>query len=139
MRNSARQDLILLLQGCSLLDALVSVYGNGPNSLTQDEIISHCFNAFTASCDTTSITLTSCSHVLATHTHIQDKLCTLLDQYWQSNPVSSISSTVVLNIMVLLLVILFQDASISTVAQNIPYLDMFIDETLRMFPPSPRY
>ena len=32
-----------------------------------------------------------------------------------------------------------QDASISTVAQNVSYLDMVVDETLRLYPPAPRY
>ena len=34
---------------------------------------------------------------------------------------------------------MLQDASVTTVAQEVPYLDMVLDETMRLYPPAPRY
>ena len=34
---------------------------------------------------------------------------------------------------------LLQEASVFTTAQEVPYLDMVINETLRLYSPSPRY
>ena len=55
--------------------------------LSDEEIVSNCINFMFAAYDTTSLTLTCASHLLATNTHVQDKLCALLDDYWSENKV----------------------------------------------------
>ena len=42
-------------------------------------------------------------------------------------------------LIMIYVVLPLQDASVTTVAQEVPYLDMVIDETLRLYPPSPKY
>jgi cytochrome P450 family 3 subfamily A len=113
-RQKAREQQ---LQESCVLDLLVAASESaGDGQLTDDDIISNCLNFLFAAYDTTSLTLTCASHLLATNPHVQDKLCGLLDDYWDQN----------------------KGASVSTVAQEVPYLDMILDETMRLFPPSPR-
>ena len=79
---------ILQLQEKSVLDLLVVASEseeNGP--LSDNQILSHCLNFLVAAYDTTSLTLTCVSHLLATNTHVQDKLCALLDDYWSQHQV----------------------------------------------------
>jgi cytochrome P450 len=105
------------LQEKSVLDVIVAASETEENGQLSDiQILSHCLNFLFAAYDTTSLTLTCASHLLATNTHVQNKLCALLDDYWSQH----------------------QDASVSTVAQEVPYLDMVIDETMRLYPPGPR-
>ena len=78
----------LQLQENSVLDLLVAAREeNGDQSLSDDEILSHCINFLFAAYDTTSLTLACASHLLATNTHVQDKLCGLLDDYWSQHQV----------------------------------------------------
>ena len=76
------------LQENCVLDLLVAACEeNGDQSLSDDEILSHCINFLFAAYDTTSLTLACASHLLATNTHVQDKLCGLLDDYWSQHQV----------------------------------------------------
>ena len=76
------------LQENSVLDLLVAASDeNGDQFFSDDEILSHCINFLFAAYDTTSLTLACASHLLATNTHVQDKLCGLLDDYWSQNQV----------------------------------------------------
>ena len=80
--------ILLQLQEKSVLDLLVvasETEENGP--LSDNQILSHCLNFLFAAYDTTSLTLTCVSHLLATNTHVQDKLCSLLDDYWSQHEV----------------------------------------------------
>ena len=63
-----------------------SVNDNGCQ-LSDDEMVSNCLNFLFAAYDTTSLTLTCASHLLATNPRVQDKLCTLLDDYWSQHEV----------------------------------------------------
>ena len=65
------------------MNLLVGSWSDG-KCLNEDEVISHCINFLTAAYDTTSFALTCCSYLLATHSHVQDKLCALLDPYWEN-------------------------------------------------------
>jgi cytochrome P450 len=114
-RTKAREQK---LQENSVIDLLVAASeGTGEGQgMSDDEIISNCLIFLFAAYGTTSLTLTCLSHLLATNPHIQDKLCSLLDEYWSQH----------------------MDAPVSTVAQEVPYLDMVLDETMRLYPPSPR-
>ena len=84
------------LQESSVLDLLVAASERGGGGggergedqpLRDEEIISNCLIFLFAAYDTTSLTLTCASHLLATNPHIQDKLCSLIDQYWSQHKV----------------------------------------------------
>ena len=85
-----------------MLDLLVSASEGGGEGkpLDDDEIISNCLIFLFAAYDTTSLTLTCASHLLATNPHIQDKLCSLLDHYWDKHKVKMKISTTVCNQLV---------------------------------------
>ena len=79
---------LLQLQEKSVLDLLVVASETEENGVLSDnQILSHCLNFLFAAYDTTSLTLTCVSHLLATNTHVQDKLCALLDDYWSQHQV----------------------------------------------------
>ena len=79
---------LLQLQEKSVLDLLVVASETEENGLLSDNhILTHCLNFLFAAYDTTSLTLTCVSHLLATNTHVQDKLCALLDDYWSQHQV----------------------------------------------------
>ena len=84
----------------SVLDFLVRasdkdlIEDEGPTvHLMEEKIISHCLNFLMAAYDTSSFSLTMCSFLLATHSKVQEKLCSHLDQYWKENPVSICTET----------------------------------------------
>ena len=91
------------LQENSVLDLLVSASEGGGEGKTlgDDEIISNCLIFLFAAYDTTSLTLTCASHLLATNPHIQDKLCSLLDHYWDKHKVKLKISTTVITLTLL--------------------------------------
>ena len=70
-----------------MLDLLVADSVSGKGGVDEDEIVSNCFNFLMAAYDTTSFTLTCCSHLLATHPRVQDKLCAQIDAYWGEHEV----------------------------------------------------
>ena len=79
---------IFQLQENCVLNLLVTASESADSGLLSDEeIISNCIHFLFAAYDTTSLTLTCTSHLLATNTHVQDKLCALLDDYWSQNKV----------------------------------------------------
>ena len=59
----------------------------GDSELSDEEMMSHCLNYLFAAYDTTSLTLTCATHLLATNPRVQDKLCILIDDYWDQNKV----------------------------------------------------
>ena len=77
------------LQENSVIDLLVAASeGTGEGKgMSDNEIISNCLIFLFAAYDTTSLTLTCLSHLLATNPHIQNKLCSLLDEYWSQHMV----------------------------------------------------
>ena len=80
--------LLLQLQEKSVLDVMIAASETEENEqLSDNQILSHCLNFLFAAYDTTSLTLTCASHLLATNTHVQDKLCALLDDYWSQHQV----------------------------------------------------
>ena len=70
-----------------MLDLLVADSVNGEGGVEEDEIVSHCLNFLMAAYDTTSLTLTCCSYLLATHPQVQDKLCAQMDEYCEEHKV----------------------------------------------------
>ena len=75
------------LQENCILSLLVASSENGDSQFSDEEMISTCINFLFAAYDTTSFTLSCASYLLATHPHIQDKICALLDDYWSQNKV----------------------------------------------------
>ena len=78
------------LQDNCVLNLLVaaSESEDSDSVLSDEDLISNCLNFLFAAYDTTSLTLTCASHLLATNTHVQDKLCDMLDDYWSQNKVN---------------------------------------------------
>lgn len=76
-----------LLEDCVLNMLVASCGAEEEHHFSDDEILSHCISFLIAAYDTTSVTLACATHLLATHTHVQDKLCSLLDEYWSQHQV----------------------------------------------------
>ncbi|XP_048588796.1 cytochrome P450 3A19 isoform X2 [Nematostella vectensis] len=81
--------------------------------LTEDEVVSQCIIFFLGGYETTSTTLALTCHNIATHPDVQLKLQQEIDSVWTDED---------------------QMPSYDTV-HKLPYLDMVISETLRMYPP----
>ena len=81
-------DIEQLQENC-VLNLLVAAASDCTDDglFSDEEIISNCITFLFAAYDTTSLTMTCASHLLATNTHVQDKLCALLDDYWSQNKV----------------------------------------------------
>jgi cytochrome P450 len=81
--------------------------------LHSDEVVSNVFLFMIAGYETTSTALAYCTYVLATRPDIQYKLVKEIDQNkWNNN----------------------NDEDTYETATNLPYLDLFIREILRMYP-----
>lgn len=80
------------MQENSVIDLLVaaSEESNEGETLSDDDIISNCLIFLFAAYDTTALTLTCASYLLATNPLVQDKLCSLLDDYWTQHQVCTI-------------------------------------------------
>ena len=59
--------------------------------LTDSQIMGNALTFMLAGYDTTASALGYTSHLLALHPHIQERLQQEIDQYFQQNPVSSLS------------------------------------------------
>ena len=56
--------------------------------LSNAEIVSHCITFLLAGYETTANTLSFTSYLLAINPEVQDKLCSEIDNYFESKPVS---------------------------------------------------
>ena len=88
----------------------------GQMRLSDEGIVAQCFAFLTAGYDTTANSLTYTAYLLTLNPDIQEKLIDEIKAYTAENPNDSLF-----------------DAS-----KNIAYLDMVIQESLRMYPPAPR-
>eukprot|EP00731_Ephydatia_muelleri_P012083 Em0006g977a len=84
--------------------------------LTDAEIVVYCITFLLAGYETTANALAFTAYLLATNPNVQDKLCSEIDLYFQEHP----------------------DASPSDVSHEVQYLDMALQETLRLYPPGAR-
>jgi cytochrome P450 len=81
--------------------------------LHSDEVVSNVFLFMIAGYETTSTALAYCTYILATKPDIQEKLVQEIDENkWNNN----------------------NDEDAYETATNLPYLDLFIREILRMYP-----
>ena len=132
-----------------MIDATEEGEGGGGRRLTDEEIVSHSITFLLAGYETTANTLAYTSYLLALNPEIQEKLQATIDEYFESNPVSWYNSvyakvnhgnlsTFILLTSHLLTHSLPQEASMYDATQDLQYLDMVIQESLRMYPPAPR-
>ena len=63
-------------------------------TLADKEIVSICADFLLAGYETTSNCLAYTSYLLALNTDIQDKLCQMIEDYYQENPVSILNCTI---------------------------------------------
>ena len=83
--------------------------------LTDLEIVSQCFTFIVAGYETTANALTYTAYLLALNPDIQEKLIDQIREYISDHP----------------------DLSLYNMAQELTYLDMVIQESLRLYPPVP--
>ena len=79
-----------MTDSCVLDLLMADCAAGGDEHVSEDEVVANCLNFLMAAYDTTSFALTCCSYLLATHPHVQAKLCDLLDHYWAEHQVGSI-------------------------------------------------
>ena len=84
--------------------------------LTDEEILSQCFTFIAAGYETTANALTYTAYLLALNPDIQEKLIGQVKEYFAGHP----------------------DVSLYDMAQELTYLDMVVQESLRLYPPAPQ-
>lgn len=85
-------------------------------NLTLDKILGQAFIFFVGGYETTSITLAFTSYLLATHPENQELLLKEVDGFYEFHTTPDYNNV-----------------------QNLPYLDMVISESLRLYPPGVRF
>jgi len=110
-RSLKHKDLLQLM-----IDATVEGEDGETRGFTDEEIAASSMSFLLAGYETTANTLAYASYLLALNPEIQDKLQAKIDEYFESNP----------------------EASIYDATQEVQYVDMVIQEALRMYPPAPR-
>ncbi|KAL5491876.1 hypothetical protein EMCRGX_G017242 [Ephydatia muelleri] len=83
---------------------------------SNNDLITHCMTFLIAGYETTSSCLAYTSYLLAINLDVQEKLCQELDNYFKDHSIST---------------------GIYEATHNIEYLDMVVQESLRIFPPAP--
>ena len=110
--ESKPQDLLQLM-----LEAYdVSKETKSDRYLSNDEIVATINVIMLAGYETTSNTLSYTAYLLALNPTMQDKLVKEINNYYEVNP----------------------DSSLYDAAENIKYVAMVLNESLRMYPPAPR-
>ncbi|KAG8438727.1 hypothetical protein GDO86_005065, partial [Hymenochirus boettgeri] len=84
--------------------------------LSEDEMLGQAFIFLIAGYETTSSLLSFTSYLLATHPDCQEKLLCEVDKFTQEHGVADYSTV-----------------------QNLPYMEMVLNEALRMYPPAFRF
>ncbi|XP_064394654.1 cytochrome P450 3A24-like [Halichondria panicea] len=103
-----------------MIDATVDEEGEqscpvGGKKLTNEQIVGLCTGFFLAGYETTANTLSYTAYLLALHPEVQEKLQRDIDSYMEDNP----------------------DAGLYEASQEITYLDLVVQESLRLYPPAP--
>ena len=112
-----------------------------------DQIAGFSRDFLLAGYETTSTALSFTSYLLAMNPDVQEKLQAEIDSYFEENPVNVqdyAAMTTLLSVQYSLyhsIVILFltQEVSLYEAAQKLKYLDMVIQESLRIYSPIPKY
>ena len=71
-----------------LIDDNNGASDNGKQTESNENIVSHCINFLLAGYETTALTLSYTSYLLATNPEVQDTLITQIDECFQLHPVS---------------------------------------------------
>ncbi|XP_007659558.2 thromboxane-A synthase [Ornithorhynchus anatinus] len=92
--------------------------GRAPEPLTEDELVGQALVFLIAGYATAANTLSFATYLLATHPEVQGKLLREVDEFGESHG---------------------EPPTFSSLQEGLPYLDMVIAETLRMYPPAFRF
>ena len=98
-----------------MIDATAEDKGE-QRKLTTEEILAQCFTFIAAGYETTANALTYTAYLLALNPDIQEKLIGQVKEYFAGHP----------------------DVSLYDMAQELTYLDMVVQESLRLYPPAPQ-
>ena len=114
--------------------------GKSKRKLSDKQILIQSITFLLAGYETAANTLTYTAYLLALHPEVQEKLQREIDTYMEENPVqlSSLSLSLSLlysTLLCLLSLVCVQDASLFEVTEKIGYLDMVLQESLRMYTP----
>lgn len=90
--------------------------GEGEERFSDEQIVAHSATFLLAGYETTSNTLSFTSYLLCMHPEVQERLRKEIEEYFQNNP----------------------DASMYNATQDLQYLDMVLQESLRLYPPATR-
>ena len=115
--GSTRQDLLQSLLEASEENMQEDGKPSCSGCLSNDEILATVITILNAGYETTSSALGYTAYLLALNPAIQDKLTREIQDYYDANP----------------------DASLYDAAENVDYVTMVLNESLRLYPPAPRF
>jgi len=115
--GSTRQDLLQSLLEASEENMQDDGKPSCSGCLSNDEILATIITILNAGYETTSNALGYTAYLLALNPATQDKLTREIQDYYDANP----------------------DASLYDAAENIDYVTMVLNESLRLYPPAPRF
>ena len=130
-----------------MVDATVEEEGNNNEGekFTDLQIVAYSVDFLLAGYETTANALSFTSYLLALHPDIQQRLQSDIDNYFEENPVSMtlIISAKQLIIRSVFYISIFyflvkQENSLYEASQTIQYLDMTLQESLRLYTPVPK-
>ena len=115
----------------SMLDAQEEM--NGDMTTIGEKLAGIAFDFLLAGYETTANTLAYTTYLLAMNPDVQEKLQAEIDQYFEDDPVSKAKLCVFATFTSVA-----QEASLYDATQKLKYLDMVVQESMRLYAPIPR-
>ena len=118
-----------------MIDASIEEGESGrKKTLTDEEIMGNAITFMLGGYDTTALVLSYTSYLLALNPHVQEKLQQEIDNYYEENPVYNRFCNLKFPWQ---LTQLLQDITPYQAVQDLQYLDMVIQESMRLYPADP--